>query len=139
MGLDHIIMSITKGLIFESLKIFFKILYFAENVSKLVEEWLSLDRDPNTRSEVQNLYKEENYKELYRILGKRMTFGTAGLRGVMRAGFACMNNLTVQQASQVFIIDFFFIVMTKKFFPKNYKIICFVGCMYVLFKGISRF
>lgn len=122
MGLDHIIMSITKGLIFESLKIFFKFLYFAENVSKLVEEWLSLDRDPTTRAEVQNLYKEENYKELYRILGSRMTFGTAGLRGVMRAGFACMNNLTVQQASQVFIIHIFFIVISKNIFSENLKL-----------------
>ncbi|KAK2948550.1 Phosphoglucomutase [Blattamonas nauphoetae] len=71
-----------------------------DSVKKLVDEWLSLDKDPETRAEIENLWKEEKIEELGKILGKRMTFGTAGLRGPMRAGYACMNNLTIQQASQ---------------------------------------
>ena len=71
-------------------------------VTPLVSRWLSEDKDPETRKEVQSLFDEQKYDELYSILGKRIAFGTAGLRGPMRAGYACMNNLTVQQATQVF-------------------------------------
>ena len=39
-------------------------------------------------------------KELQAAFGSRMKFGTAGLRSSMGAGIACMNELTVLQASQ---------------------------------------
>lgn len=39
-------------------------------------------------------------------MSKRIAFGTAGLRGQMRAGFSGMNDLTVAQASQVFEAQF---------------------------------
>jgi phosphomannomutase len=39
--------------------------------------------------------------ELEKRMLKRIAFGTAGLRGQMKAGFSGMNDLTVVQASQV--------------------------------------
>ncbi len=39
--------------------------------------------------------------ELRRRLCSRMMFGTAGLRAEMGAGFACINDLTVIQSTQV--------------------------------------
>jgi phosphomannomutase len=37
---------------------------------------------------------------LQSLLGKRMAFGTAGLRGPMGPGYAQMNNLVVMQTAQ---------------------------------------
>lgn len=43
---------------------------------------------------------EGNISRLERVMLNRMTFGTAGLRGVMAEGFACMNDLVIIQTSQ---------------------------------------
>lgn len=69
-------------------------------IKKLVDLWLSVDKNFETKKEIEDLWKEKNLKELNKLLGKRIKFGTAGLRGPMRAGYACMNRVTVQQASQ---------------------------------------
>lgn len=66
----------------------------------LIKEWLRLDQDASTRSEIQELVAENNMAELRLRLEKRIAFGTAGLRGRMEAGFSRMNSLTVIQASQ---------------------------------------
>ncbi|THY61980.1 hypothetical protein D6C99_01058 [Aureobasidium pullulans] len=66
----------------------------------LVKEWLRLDQDESTRSEIERLVAENNTVELQSRLQKRIAFGTAGLRGRMEAGFSRMNSLTVIQASQ---------------------------------------
>lgn len=65
-----------------------------------IEEWLSWDRNEATRAEVEKLVEDACYKELAKILLERITFGTAGLRGKMAAGFTCMNDLVVIQAGQ---------------------------------------
>jgi phosphoglucomutase len=70
------------------------------SLQTLVEEWLRLDQDATTRSEIQKLVAENNATELRLRLEKRIAFGTAGLRGRMEAGFSRMNSLTVIQASQ---------------------------------------
>ena len=67
---------------------------------KLAEEWLGWDPDAVTRKEISDLVAASNWAELQKRLGSRITFGTAGLRGPMQAGYACMNQLTVLQASQ---------------------------------------
>ena len=69
----------------------------AETLSR---EWLRLDRDETTRQEVLELVKQNNLKELELLLGSRLTFGTAGLRARMGAGFSRLNNLTIIQTSQ---------------------------------------
>ncbi|GAB7341268.1 hypothetical protein MBLNU457_7542t1 [Dothideomycetes sp. NU457] len=64
-------------------------------------EWLRIDQDPETRAEIQQLLSSShNQHELEKRLGSRITFGTAGLRARMEAGFSRMNSVTVIQASQ---------------------------------------
>lgn len=50
---------------------------------------------------MESLVREGRVVELRRRLCSRMTFGTAGLRAEMGAGFACINDLTVIQSTQV--------------------------------------
>ncbi|KAL8840205.1 MAG: hypothetical protein Q9170_001412 [Blastenia crenularia] len=70
------------------------------NLEDLVQQWLQLDQDPITRSEIENLHAEKKSKELEERLSTRLSFGTAGLRARMGAGFACLNSLTIIQTSQ---------------------------------------
>jgi phosphoglucomutase len=70
------------------------------SLQSLAEEWLRLDRDLRTRSEIQHLLAAKDWAELEQRLRPRIRFGTSGLRGKMTAGFACMNALTVLQTSQ---------------------------------------
>ncbi|CAJ0748806.1 5391_t:CDS:2, partial [Entrophospora sp. SA101] len=56
--------------------------------------------NPSTRAEIEKLYGERNIEELGKRLLNRISFGTAGLRSKMEAGFSRMNDLTVIQASQ---------------------------------------
>ena len=64
------------------------------------QKWLEWDTNPLTRQETETMISTRDEKSLKACFGKRMMFGTAGLRGKMRTGINCMNNLTVQQASQ---------------------------------------
>ncbi|PVI07423.1 phosphoglucomutase-2 [Periconia macrospinosa] len=70
------------------------------DIKKLAQEWLRLDKDEATVDEIYRLLSQGNHDELEKRLRNRIAFGTAGLRGPMQAGFACMNSLTVIQASQ---------------------------------------
>jgi phosphoglucomutase len=70
------------------------------DLKELAEEWLRLDKDKSTTDEIYRLLAQGDASELERRLRPRIAFGTAGLRGPMQAGFACMNSLTVIQASQ---------------------------------------
>lgn len=72
----------------------------AKDIKELAKEWLELDQDKTTRDEIYQLLHHGNTTELELRLRNRIAFGTAGLRGPMQAGFACMNSLTVIQASQ---------------------------------------
>ncbi|KAF2197464.1 hypothetical protein GQ43DRAFT_203559 [Delitschia confertaspora ATCC 74209] len=71
-----------------------------KSIKELAEEWLQLDQDKSTTDEIFRLLHDRDYEELERRLRTRIAFGTAGLRGPMKAGFACMNSLTVIQATQ---------------------------------------
>ncbi|KAF8712391.1 phosphohexose mutase family, partial [Rhizoctonia solani] len=86
------------------------------HIQAKVNEWLAFDKNPATRAEIESLRDAGNTEELKRRLMKRIEFGTAGkshrrqaeccliesegLRGLMAAGFSCMNDLIVIQASQ---------------------------------------
>ena len=72
----------------------------AKDIKELAEEWLRLDEDKSTTDEIYRLLVDGDTDELEKRLRTRIAFGTAGLRGPMKAGFACMNSLTVIQASQ---------------------------------------
>lgn len=69
-------------------------------VEALSREWLRLDMDEATRKEILELVKQNSVKELQLLLGSRLTFGTAGLRARMGAGFSRLNSLTIIQTSQ---------------------------------------
>lgn len=69
-------------------------------IELLTQEWLRLDRDEATRSEILELVEQQNVQKLEILLGSRLTFGTAGLRARMGAGFSRLNSLTIIQTSQ---------------------------------------
>ncbi|XP_043190190.1 phosphoglucomutase-2-like [Amphibalanus amphitrite] len=65
-----------------------------------IQEWLSWDKNDATRSEIASLQEAGDWARLSSLLEKRMAFGTAGLRGRMGAGYACMNDLVIVQTTQ---------------------------------------
>jgi hypothetical protein len=50
----------------------------SEKTQKLVDQWLSWDKNPKNREEIQTLAQKGDEVELNKILGKRIAFGTAG-------------------------------------------------------------
>ena len=44
-----------------------------------VNQWLSLDKNPRTIQEVNELIKDAKFEELSKIMNKRIQFGTAGI------------------------------------------------------------
>ncbi|TKX21710.1 phosphoribomutase-like protein [Elsinoe australis] len=69
-------------------------------IEALAQQWLTQDRDPTTRAEIASLLAAADHTTLTLLLTPRISFGTAGLRARMSAGYARMNSLTVLQASQ---------------------------------------
>ncbi|XP_044731684.1 phosphoglucomutase-2 [Chrysoperla carnea] len=65
-----------------------------------ISEWLKWDRNIITKLEIEKLVNEKNFNELSKILLNRISFGTAGLRGKMAAGYANMNDLVIIQTGQ---------------------------------------
>lgn len=65
-----------------------------------IEEWLEWDKNIITKLEVEKLVEAGKYDELAKILLKRISFGTAGLRGKMAAGYSNMNDLVIIQTGQ---------------------------------------
>lgn len=64
------------------------------------KNWMRWDKNYTTRTMVQKLSDTGDVEELRSILLKRLTFGTAGLRGRMGAGTTGMNDLVIIQTSQ---------------------------------------
>eukprot|EP00434_Breviolum_minutum_P030793 symbB.v1.2.027230.t2/scaffold2778.1/size70658/8 len=64
------------------------------------ETWVSWDPNPTTRKELQSIQLAGDVAKLRKLLGRRLEFGTAGLRGAMGLGSCCMNDLVVLQSSQ---------------------------------------
>lgn len=60
---------------------------------------LSLQYEP-TKNDLLSLIKQKNYAELRKRLLDRVQFGTAGIRGRMRAGYSGVNDLVVIQMCQ---------------------------------------
>ncbi|CAK9439027.1 uncharacterized protein LODBEIA_P32510 [Lodderomyces beijingensis] len=69
-------------------------------IDQLVQDWISIDPNPETKQEIQTLSQNREYDKLRQKLYPRIAFGTAGLRSSMESGFAHMNDVTVLQASQ---------------------------------------
>ena len=63
------------------------------------EAWLKQDPDETTRAELSALIEAGDEAELQARFGKRLQFGTAGLRGRLGAGLNRMNRVSVAQAA----------------------------------------
>lgn len=61
---------------------------------------LGSNQNEVTREEINQLVAQHNYLKLEKLLLQRLAFGTAGLRGEMRAGYNSMNQLVVIQSAQ---------------------------------------
>lgn len=62
-----------------------------------VDRWLAADPDPDTRAELESLSGDA--AAITERFGRRLTFGTAGLRGALGAGPNRMNRVVVRQAA----------------------------------------
>jgi phosphoglucomutase len=69
-------------------------------MSSLAKQYLEWDRNPDTRAEIQSLVEKGDEQKLEKLLGSRLEFGTAGLRGTMGAGYSQMNDLVIIQTTQ---------------------------------------
>uniref|UniRef100_A0A8C8FJD2 Phosphoglucomutase 2-like 1 n=1 Tax=Oncorhynchus tshawytscha TaxID=74940 RepID=A0A8C8FJD2_ONCTS len=70
-------------------------------LDKAIYQWITWDKNPQTRAQIEALLLDGQVEELRRRLCSRMAFGTAGLRAAMGAGFALINDLTIIQSTQV--------------------------------------
>jgi len=64
------------------------------------QEYIRIDPFADTRFEVSSLVEANDSKALEGLLGSRLEFGTAGLRGPMGGGYNRMNGLTIIQTTQ---------------------------------------
>ncbi|XP_015241498.1 PREDICTED: glucose 1,6-bisphosphate synthase [Cyprinodon variegatus] len=71
-----------------------------QKVDAAVQQWLDWDRNPRTRAQVESLVAAGRLDDLRSRLCSRMSFGTAGLRAPMGAGFNRINDLTIIQSTQ---------------------------------------
>ncbi|XP_064536177.1 phosphopentomutase-like isoform X1 [Drosophila montana] len=69
-------------------------------LDKQINNWIEWDRNPQTKAQIINAIKKEDWNTLEACLCNRIAFGTAGLRAAMRAGFDAMNDLVVIQTAQ---------------------------------------
>ena len=74
----------------------------SSELDEKVQEWLQIDKNNKTCSDLIGMVNEKKYDEIEGILASRMQFGTAGLRARMGPGYACMNDVTIIQTSQGF-------------------------------------
>ena len=62
-------------------------------------DWADDDPHPGDRAEIEALIEAENWTELAERFAGPLTFGTAGLRGPLRAGPAGMNAAVVTRTA----------------------------------------
>ncbi|KAJ1787781.1 hypothetical protein LPJ59_005668 [Coemansia sp. RSA 2399] len=69
-------------------------------ILELAKRWVSEDKDPRTRQQIEALVAGNETAKLEELLRQPIEFGTAGLRARMEAGYSRLNQLTVITASQ---------------------------------------
>src|SRR4051794_28568350 len=69
------------------------------NLLDIARDWADDDPHEGDRAEIAALIEAENVGELARRFAGPLTFGTAGLRGPLRAGPAGMNAAVVTRAA----------------------------------------
>ncbi|XP_072432817.1 glucose 1,6-bisphosphate synthase isoform X1 [Chiloscyllium punctatum] len=73
---------------------------FIRNANEEFKTKCWMNSNPKTKAEIEKMLRDGKKKELRDRLCYRMTFGTAGLRSSMGAGFSCINDLTIIQSTQ---------------------------------------
>ncbi|KAJ5066435.1 phosphomannomutase 45a [Anaeramoeba ignava] len=73
---------------------------YKTSIYREAEKWLKIDKNEETKKEVKELVSKNDTKGLKKIFGQRLSFGTAGLRARMGAGYSQMNEITVAQTAQ---------------------------------------
>lgn len=71
-----------------------------DELDNVINQWMQWDKNEITRNEIGSMVISKNWETLSNRLLNRLAFGTAGLRGVMRAGFDSMNDLVIVQTAQ---------------------------------------
>ena len=71
----------------------------SEELLATARDWADADPHAGDRAEIEALIEAENIEELARRFAGPLTFGTAGLRGPLRAGPAGMNAAVVTRAA----------------------------------------
>ena len=64
-----------------------------------VQSWLARDPDPNTQAALRQLVASANTREIADAFAGRLSFGTAGLRGILGPGPARMNRLVIRETT----------------------------------------
>lgn len=72
---------------------------FDETTNKNLQEWLEGDCDEITKNEIRRLLREDP-KKIVDIFYKKLSFGTAGLRGLMGVGSNRLNIYTIRTTTQ---------------------------------------
>ena len=70
------------------------------NIIDVAKQYVSWDPNAFTRQVVNSALEKNDLEALNKLLAKRLSFGTAGLRATMGAGYSSMNDLVVIQTSQ---------------------------------------
>ncbi len=73
--------------------------HFSVPLVDRVREWIAADPDPASRAELQQLLDAGDEAELQERFAQPLSFGTAGLRGPLRAGPNGMNVAVVRRAA----------------------------------------
>ena len=63
------------------------------DICAIASQYVAWDPCEETRTHVEQLLQQNNVQELEKLLGSRLAFGTAGLRGPMGSGYNRMNDL----------------------------------------------
>jgi phosphomannomutase len=68
-------------------------------LTRAVRAWIAIDPDATTRSELEGLLARGDAATLHERFDSPLTFGTAGLRGVVGGGPGAMNRLVVRRTA----------------------------------------
>jgi phosphoglucomutase/phosphopentomutase len=71
-----------------------------DDLSERIKEYITYERVDEHRDKVKSLVAGNKDEELRKLFGRRLTFGTAGIRGSMGPGYNHMNDLVIIQTSQ---------------------------------------